>query len=273
MAANKLLLNYHDACLYSSDLEILMTPQSWLNDSCINFRLTQLQQYIKTQQNSSEVCFFMDPSVLSYIMHQCDDDDLKDLYHSLSLHEKQYLFIPMNDGMDVSTDMWKRPGGGSHYSLLFVVTQCDTSDDSKKPSFFHFDSSQHRNAHVARMVSQRIWELLNIKRPEQTTFRSPSLDITKVIHECQTPQQRNGYDCGLYALKTIEALLMSPDITPNTLISTAGKTKILSMSEFQKQCEDVVRISMTTTQNFANELKTQMVQDIRKLSQDYLSKN
>ena len=42
--SNKLLINYHDAVIYSSDLALLDNPTAWLNDACIHFWLTHLQK-------------------------------------------------------------------------------------------------------------------------------------------------------------------------------------------------------------------------------------
>jgi Ulp1 family protease len=49
--SEKLLLNYHDAVIYSSDLSILESPNAWLNDACINFQMTCLQH--RKQSNDS----------------------------------------------------------------------------------------------------------------------------------------------------------------------------------------------------------------------------
>ena len=38
------LLNYFDAVIYPSDLVFLDSPTAWLNDACINFQMTCLQQ-------------------------------------------------------------------------------------------------------------------------------------------------------------------------------------------------------------------------------------
>lgn len=39
---NQLLINYHDAFIYSSDLALLDHQTAWLNDACIHFQLTRL---------------------------------------------------------------------------------------------------------------------------------------------------------------------------------------------------------------------------------------
>jgi hypothetical protein len=43
MSADDLLVNYHDAVIYPSDLALLDSPTDWLNDACINFHMRRLQ--------------------------------------------------------------------------------------------------------------------------------------------------------------------------------------------------------------------------------------
>lgn len=50
MSANDLLLNYHDAVIYRSDLALLDSQTDWLNDACINFQMTRLRQAATTTQ-------------------------------------------------------------------------------------------------------------------------------------------------------------------------------------------------------------------------------
>jgi hypothetical protein len=49
-----LLLNYHDAVIYPSDLEILDSPTAWLNDAIIHFQLTRLQHRQTTELENRE---------------------------------------------------------------------------------------------------------------------------------------------------------------------------------------------------------------------------
>ena len=74
VSADRLLVNYNDAVIYTSDLAILDSSTAWLNDSCINFQLTRLQQQqrdrisdvsvVNTQDSGSTVeeqYLFLDP--------------------------------------------------------------------------------------------------------------------------------------------------------------------------------------------------------------------
>ena len=75
MSKNDLILNYHDAVIYQSDLAILKSPTAWLNDACIHFFLTKLQREDGIDPKDT----FLDPSVLSFFMNQCsDEEDIED---------------------------------------------------------------------------------------------------------------------------------------------------------------------------------------------------
>jgi hypothetical protein len=95
--------------------------------------------------------------------------------------------LPINNNADLNQV------GGSHWSLLV----CDGKE------FIHFDSREGLNEqpakHVCALADVRIVcvqtakLLLSILPP-----RSPSLFYRRFLH---TPQQTNGYDCGLYTIE------------------------------------------------------------------------
>lgn len=51
---DKLIISYHDSCLYKSDLDILNSETEWLNDRIISFYFDYLQHEIC---NSDEILF------------------------------------------------------------------------------------------------------------------------------------------------------------------------------------------------------------------------
>jgi len=211
-------------------------------------------------------------------MHQCDHDDLLDLHQSLSLDEKVYLFLPINDGMNTRTDIWRRPGGGSHYSLLFAtILQSDII-------FFHFDSYNMSNETVAKMVSKRIRDLLQIKSDRKNEAVSNPISSSSTadidlknegnFFSCATLQQANQHDCGLYTLTAIEAILKSPRISEyfQHLRTSCSTFSSKTVPLYQSLCEESI-LSFTKKEGFANELRKNMAEDIELLSKEYLSKN
>jgi hypothetical protein len=108
----KPVLNYHDAILYPSDISLLRCDHEWLNDACIHFYLTVLQQQHPKVK-------FMDPSVVTFLMHQCDPEELIDFTKTFDTNYTMFV-IPINDCHGNSA-AWRNVGSGSHWSLLIKI--------------------------------------------------------------------------------------------------------------------------------------------------------
>jgi sentrin-specific protease 8 len=165
-----LVLDYHDAVLYPFDMNLLESPTAWLNDSCMHFYLTVLQQ---RNTNTSSIAY-MDPSVISFLMHQCDDLD------DFSFPAVETIVIPINDGHAPSSH-WSQAGRGSHWSLLVIKSA---------GMYWHLDSVHGRNREAASAVAKKCQQILG--------------HAASSIIDVETPQQDNGSDCGLHALCAAE---------------------------------------------------------------------
>jgi hypothetical protein len=87
----------------------------------------------------------------------------------------------VNDNDDVAA-----AGGGSHWSLLAYLRD--------ENAFAHFDSAGGRNDAAAARLAETLAEAFSLKNsPAFVSGRSGS------------PRQRNGYDCGVFALATAHA--------------------------------------------------------------------
>lgn len=195
---DELVLNFSDACLYGRDIRILQSSTAWLNDACIHFALTSLQQ-----QFPIERIRFLDPSVVFCMVHQCDDDDeLLDLGRQFR-NTHAILLLPVNDSFSAGSS-WQTPGLGTHWSLLLIHTTEKTKDHHHRPaccSYYHWDSSAGGNRMAAQYVSRKwhtMWRLLHPSSSNDTSS-------AKVI-ECPTPQQNNGHDCGLHVVAAARTL-------------------------------------------------------------------
>uniref|UniRef100_A0A7S4NIS5 Ubiquitin-like protease family profile domain-containing protein n=1 Tax=Odontella aurita TaxID=265563 RepID=A0A7S4NIS5_9STRA len=219
MSDSNLLVNYHDACVYESDLRLLESPTAWLNDACILFRLNWISQIRGRTRTSvadrSDNVLFLDPSVISFMMHQCDDDDLADLAQGWKLHQRKVVFVPVNDNHAASAHAFQIPGGGNHWSMMVVLIGMKNNSSSDmnevKVKYLHFDSSVGCNERAARLVARRIQRAINL---------GSHAGEEAVVIECRTPQQNNGYDCGIFALGAAEALsdvsLLEGDLMPQS---------------------------------------------------------
>ncbi|DBA03122.1 TPA: hypothetical protein N0F65_003369 [Lagenidium giganteum] len=189
MALPTQVLNYHDVQLYASDVQLFSSHQ-WLNDNAINF---YLQYLYRTVCASRSDMLLMDPVIVACMLFQCDDDDeFLDLARGVALLEKELCIIPVNDVQSFAD------GSGSHWSLLVYRRAANT--------FEHWDSSAGSNMAAAARVAQSFFKMLRLCIADATTTNQAKAEPT-IVSMTEGPQQRNGYDCGMYVLLTAEFLV------------------------------------------------------------------
>ena len=293
--SNPLWLNYHDAVLYESDVAILQSPKSWLNDSCIHYQMMRYQHDLYKDDGIRFI--FMDPSVISFFMHQCTgDEELLEFYRGQGILGRklqesgntnfneysiqQALFLPINDTNAVSGVMHGRSSAvGTHWSLLLVVLLIDDENNELQPMYLHFDPVKNSdNYQAAVAVAKKFHHLLSLaaKSDEELNIT----DIGKmIVRTCKAPQQSNGYDCGIYTLATTNILantvknLMEPDgsdhtrgVDPILKSKSTGygsRTKTM-VDQFAHALEDSLQSSkmLTCKKSFASEMRAEMLNSI-----------
>eukprot|EP00977_Amphora_coffeiformis_P004917 scaffold1049_cov168-Amphora_coffeaeformis.AAC.11 len=194
-----LVVNFHDACVYGRDLALFESPCEWLNDACINFALTDLQvshdadAKVKNQQATT---LFLDPAVLAFLMHHCQDqDDFQDFVRGCrGFVGITRLVVPINDTL--TSQNWAIPGKGSHWSLLLMERNSPGQDEEIRG--FHFDSvTGSINHNVAQAVADKI-----------VYAAGGALVVTPPrVQSCRTPTQRNCYDCGVHVIATAQIIV------------------------------------------------------------------
>ena len=141
-----LVLSYDDADLYENDVK-LFSGKQWLNDSCINFCFRR----ISSQANNTSI-LFMDPSVVSFLTLQCnDDDEYESLAKGIDINNRDWLIVPINDNESFLSQ-------STHWSLLLVNIGLNT--------YIHYDSSSQYNCSQYNYtstirISRKISRLLN----------------------------------------------------------------------------------------------------------------
>ena len=184
-------------------------------------------------------------------MHQCGEDDedfheeITNLHRTWELSSKscKRVFVPINDQFNQSHATFTTPGGGSHWSLLLWTTAANGTALSIS-NFYHFDSSSGYNASAALAVSKKLMKVLHCNLP-------CSQEITPQIKECKTPQQNNGFDCGVYLLWFAEGL--------SSVIDDVGTSQC---------CQETYEAALkdnTCGTNFAILLREKIAADIRGL--------
>ena len=94
----------------------------------------------------------------------------------LNLDSKALIFIPVNDHQDVEKS------GGSHWSLLVFCRPTAIC--------YYFDSSHGSNKKSAMEIFYKFKPLFKCEAAK--------------VEEQPTPQQPNGYDCGVYVMSFTE---------------------------------------------------------------------
>mmetsp|Transcript_6311 Transcript_6311/g.13060 ORF Transcript_6311/g.13060 Transcript_6311/m.13060 type:complete len:273 (-) Transcript_6311:69-887(-) len=255
---NELLVNYHDAVIYGWELKLIERRTEWLNDSCIHFFFTHLQQYYK--QNTARVpLLFMEPSVVSFWMHQCvDQDEIDDFVTSTSFPGRGdrgdgILFVAVNDQMAKdSSPFLNVSGGGNHWSLLVVqvVASKKRKTDEEKArttlQFWHFDSVRNSGN---RRAAEDIAAKINLHVYPETS--------SKEVRLAETPQQENGYDCGVHVLGAAKILSKYLSMTGND--NHGSDSRLVDL----EQC---LRKEMgTSPQKFCSRLRHEISSEIRRL--------
>jgi hypothetical protein len=160
----------------------------------------------------------MDPAVISFLMHQCtDDDDLLEFMEGNSaLHQAQRILCPVSDS-HIPSEQWQRRSG-THWSLLIIE---QGSGDGTY--FYHWDSVRGSNYRAAQAVADKF----------ALIFQHSA---TPAVVECASPQQNNGYDCGLHVLAAAKFLTLLESLDTNSLLG--HNTDFL---ELRRQLADEVK--------------------------------
>ncbi|EFA81807.1 sentrin-specific protease 8 [Heterostelium album PN500] len=183
MSDDPIILSFKDASLYKSDLSILKNRYQWLNDAIISFYFeylsdTLLKDYLEKITLMSASTVFM----LNYVNGD-DVAELNSMIGALDLPSKEIIFIPINNNEDPD-----QIAGGSHWSLLVY--------EKVNQSFYYYDSiSGDSNYAYGCVIARKLYKLLT---GQQYT--------SSKISKRNTPQQRNGFDCGMYLLSITENL-------------------------------------------------------------------
>lgn len=177
-AADEKILSHNDVVLRRSDLDILSGPY-YLNDRIIEFYFS----YLSSSHVSQDI-LLVPPSIAFWILNCPDVTYLKDFVEPLKLPEKKLIIFPVNNNEDVNL-----AEGGSHWSLVVYERNANV--------FVHHDSSGGMNKMQAKQLFSTIVGFIG----------GSTLASNANYQECvDSPQQTNGYDCGVYVIAIARAI-------------------------------------------------------------------
>lgn len=191
MAASVAVATAGDVILYDRDAR-LFEPGRWLSDQCIAYAFEILGETAPKSTLRLEpatifmACMLNDAETLRGILSQPRTAGASSLAERLSSQTTKLIYLPINDKEDPEAH-----DGGGHWSLL--VFRRGSSEGS--PSRFeHYDSCEPANAQRARAAAEALAPLLG-----------DGAQLAKLV-SVDTPQQANGFDCGVYVLAIAELL-------------------------------------------------------------------
>ncbi|KAF3455068.1 hypothetical protein FNV43_RR05516 [Rhamnella rubrinervis] len=176
------ILSYNDVVLRRSDLDILSGP-FFLNDRIIEFYFSFLSSSHPSQQ-----ILLVPPSISFWIMNCPLAEGLKEFLEPLCFPSKDLIIFPVNDNNDVN-----EAEGGFHWSLLAF--------ERKSNVFVHHDSCGGMNARHAKRLYKAVVGFVS-------DSNSASNSCPRYLECIDSPQQRNGYDCGLYVIAIAKVICL-----------------------------------------------------------------
>jgi sentrin-specific protease 8 len=163
-----------DVSLSREDVALLVPPR-WINDQII----TAAFELLRTRTHPGDERFYAVGASEAFMMAQLDDStQLSALFASLKLETRELVLLPVSDHDEPDA------AGGTHWSLL-AFYRCGHHEN-----FYHFDSLMGINFESAAHLARRVAPLLGAR------------DARVLVGP--TPQQQNGYDCGMYAIVIAE---------------------------------------------------------------------
>lgn len=156
---------------------------------CISFYFEILNDKFKNFENEF---FLFDPASTSMIIFDEDMEDLYDMFSSVNLSDRKYLFMPIND----NTNKYKI-AGGNHWALLIYQKSDDT--------FYYLDSMCEyiKNTEILAKKIDTLIKYSSLSK-HNLKYDEKQIRIIKILEENKF--QLNSYDCGMFILAFTEAI-------------------------------------------------------------------
>lgn len=209
------------------DIELL-EPDTFVNDTIIDFYIKHLQDRVKHLEKSRFHffnCFFFrkladldkDPGSISE--GRAAYQRVRKWTRKLNIFEKDYIFIPVNYNLHWSLLVICHPG-----EIITFEDDDDLKSSPKVPCILHMDSFKGSHKGLEKLIQSYLleeWKGRNSEFPDDITSRFSNLRFVRL----ELPQQENSSDCGLFLLHYVEMFLEEAPIFFNP-------TKITKLSNF-----------------------------------------
>ncbi|KAK9163665.1 hypothetical protein Syun_004567 [Stephania yunnanensis] len=190
------------------DVELLQ-PETFINDTIIDFYVKYLKNNIKPEElrrfHFFNSFFFrkladMDKNPSSASEGRAAFLRVRKWTRKVSLFEKDYLFIPVNFNLHWSLIVVCHPGE------IIDFADDDISRCPKVPCILHMDSIKGSHKGLKNLVQNYLWEEWKERQTNPSEDASSKFFNLRFI-PLELPQQENSFDCGLFLLHYVELFL------------------------------------------------------------------
>ncbi|KAH9314553.1 hypothetical protein KI387_023180, partial [Taxus chinensis] len=185
---------------------VLLQPETFINDTLIDFYIKYLQTTISDKKKES--CHFFN----SFFFRKLADLDkapdievvnrqafqrVRKWTRRVNLFEKDYIFIPVNYSL--------------HWSLVVICNPgavLEDGDHSKTPCILHMDSLGSHTS-LKKLIQSYLWEEWRERHMEDEAMFNTACErfSNMTFISVEAPQQDNCFDCGLFLLHYVEMFL------------------------------------------------------------------
>ncbi|XWS25380.1 hypothetical protein CRYUN_Cryun27aG0063700 [Craigia yunnanensis] len=196
----------------------LLQPETFINDTIIDFYIKYLKNQIQTEERQRfhffNSFFFRKLADLDKDPSSISDGRAAFLRvhkwtRKLDMFGKDYIFIPVNFNLHWSLIVICHPGQVAGFK------DEDLDKSSKVPCILHMDSIRGNHAGLKNLVQSYLWEEWK-ERHKETSEDLSSKFLNLRFVSLELPQQENSFDCGLFLLHYLELFLAEapPNFNP-----------------------------------------------------------
>ncbi|XP_057854153.2 uncharacterized protein LOC131064145 isoform X1 [Cryptomeria japonica] len=220
-----------DAVAISGRDIVLLQPETFINDTLIDFYIKYLQSTISYEKR--DACHFfnsfffrkladLDKAPDTEVVNRQAFQRVRKWTRRVNLFEKDYIFIPVNYSL--------------HWSLIVICNPGAVLEDenhSKTPCILHMDSLGSHTS-LRKLIQSYLWEEWRERHMEdEAMFNTAHERFSNMTFiSVEAPQQDNCFDCGLFLLHYVEMFLRDAPAKFNLLELKRKVSKFLSRDWF-----------------------------------------
>ncbi|KAG5681976.1 hypothetical protein PVAND_011375 [Polypedilum vanderplanki] len=199
----KIILSYQDSCLYESDVALLKTKSSWLNDKIITFYF----EYLENEVYKNDEILFLGCETTQAIKMLKDPVEINSIFlDHLNVFRRDFIIFPLNNN-------------NSHWSLLVY--------SKPENKFFHFDSIRNSNYDVCNDFVKIMIACLKLSKYQVR------------CEQIQCLQQNDTSACGDFLLCHVD--LVCKKITKDKRVSDIDKLSIETVNNKRQELLNIIK--------------------------------